>query len=405
MRRLKWTVGASALSVVFASGSAMLAGAQQVPDRWLRPPAEEVDHARSAAPAEVSEEATVWVLGAGGFRIDQRGTNRFHCMVRRLRHPGDVIPECFNPAAVERVMPLWQDVVLAVARGTPFREAWSTITDHLESGAIALPEAGRAVAYLMIPTGRPGRGIPADLPGESPTSPPDTVLVTPDPESVDASRIEPYEVVWVQYFETEGARTLRRTIVDRVERESPDDADRLVRTQTFLGLDGEPTSERVNRVDGVTLAPLRERWSFRERVTHVDYEGAHVSGAMIRDSGRGPATLFDEELQRPGFDLNVLPLLLSAVELEAGVALRIPQVRISPPAFSVPETVWAVIDVEGREEVDAGPLGRVAAWKAVDRAHDMVFWVINEAPYLVRVQFPVDDATLSVMELGAVRSP
>lgn len=235
-------------------------------------------------------------------------------------------------------------------------------------------------------------------------SPADTLRLHPGHEAVEGGMIRPYEVVWVQYFETEGNRILRRTIVDRVERESGPDGDRLVRTQTFLDLDGDQTSKRVNRVHGVTLEPLRERWWYRERVTHVDYEGRRVSGAMIDGSAGEPALIFDEQLPESGFDFNVVPLILASLDLTPGSVLRFPHVRISPPAYPTPEIARATVEVERREEVDAGPLGRVQAWRAVDPAHDMVFWLIPEAPYLVRVAFPIDVSTHSVMELGAVRS-
>lgn len=163
----------------------------------------------------------------------------------------------------------------------------------------------------------------------------ETMVALPGGDQVDASRLTPYQVVWVQYFDTDTDRTLRRTIVDRVEREvSPDGGSHLVRTQTFLGLDGESTSRRVNRVDGVTLTPRRERWRFGERVTHVDYVGTRVSGAMLEGSeGEDAATLFNEDLAQPGFDFNTVPLVLAATELKEGVALRFPHVRMSPPTF------------------------------------------------------------------------
>ena len=233
-------------------------------------------------------------------------------------------------------------------------------------------------------------------------SPPDTVLVRPGAADARGDDLLPYEVVWAQYFQDEAGRTLRRTIVDRVERETGPDGSHLVRTQVFLDLDGEPTSRRVNRVDGATLLPLRERWEFGGRVTHVDYDGERVSGAVI-DGPAEPASTFDRRLAEPGYDFNVAPLLLAALRLEPELTLRFPHVRISPPAFSTPELAWATFQVAGREEVDAGPLGRVLAWRVVDPEHDMVFWLVPEPPYLGRVAFPVGESTLSVMELGAVR--
>lgn len=234
-------------------------------------------------------------------------------------------------------------------------------------------------------------------------APPDTLVVRPGGPAVQARGIRDYGVVWVQYFETDGRRTLRRTIVDRVEREPGPDRELLVRRQTFLDLDGAPTSERVNRVDGVTLTPVRERWTFGERVTHVDYEGARVSGATLDGTPGEAALVFDERLEERGFDFNTMPLILAALPLEPGMEIRLPQVRISPPAFPIPEIDRVTIRVTGPERVETGPLGPVEAWRAVDLEHHMVFWLISEPPYLVRVTFPIDASTRSVMELGAVR--
>ncbi|MDX1578750.1 MAG: hypothetical protein R3266_09695 [Gemmatimonadota bacterium] len=231
----------------------------------------------------------------------------------------------------------------------------------------------------------------------------DTVVVRPGHPSVDGARLEPYEVVWVQWFETDGRRTLRRTVVDRVRRSSA--GDEWIRTQEFLGLDGSPTSRRVNRVNGTTLAPAHERWRFRGRVTHVDYEGRRVSGAMIEEDSGEPALLFDARLPEVAFDFNTTPLLLRALSLNAGMELRFPHARISPPGFPDPELTWATIRVEGRERIEAGPLGTVRARRAVDPEHDMGVWLIDEAPYVVRGEFPIDDSTHSVLELGALVAP
>ncbi|MDX1746201.1 MAG: hypothetical protein R3324_09715 [Halobacteriales archaeon] len=123
--------------------------AQAQEGSWLRPRAQEVALARSAAPTAVSDDATVWVLRSDGFEVASKGGNGFHCMVRRVRDPRDVVPVCFNPAAAERVKPVWQQVVVDVMDGGSFAASWEAAMDSLDSGVWELPEAGRALAYMM----------------------------------------------------------------------------------------------------------------------------------------------------------------------------------------------------------------------------------------------------------------
>lgn len=144
----------------------------------------------------------------------------------------------------------------------------------------------------------------------------DRLLVRPGDGAVDGRRIAPYDVVWVQYCSTESepGRTLRRTVTDRVELVSGSHGDVVVRTQVFLGLDGTPTSERVNGAEHRTLRPLTEDREAGGRSTHIDYDGAHVSGAMIAGDPEDPAIVFDERLAEPGFDFDLVPLLLASME-------------------------------------------------------------------------------------------
>lgn len=143
------TVGLIVKSLVAALVWTVSLSAQSVPSEWLREAADEERLARSAAPEAVSSEATVWVLGRSGFEVASEGTNGFHCMVRRLGSSRDVIPVCFNAAAAESVMPMYQRVVVEVALGSTFPAAWGEAMQRYESGEVAMPEAGKAVAYMM----------------------------------------------------------------------------------------------------------------------------------------------------------------------------------------------------------------------------------------------------------------
>ena len=90
---------------------------------YLMPPDAEMALARSAAPANISDRATIKVLTASGYEVARQGDNGFVCMVMRgwaaptytpaqLR---DLVydaklraPICFDPAASRVVMPYYE---------------------------------------------------------------------------------------------------------------------------------------------------------------------------------------------------------------------------------------------------------------------------------------------------------
>lgn len=57
----------------------------------------EIDLAKSAAPASISRDAEVLVLGPKGFKTALRGKNGFVCMVQRSWAAGTDDPELWNP--------------------------------------------------------------------------------------------------------------------------------------------------------------------------------------------------------------------------------------------------------------------------------------------------------------------
>ena len=77
---------------------------------------EEIALARSAAPASISSDADVLVLGDRGYESAVKGKNGFVCLVERswFASFGDAVfwnpsirgPDCLNPAAVSTVLPV-----------------------------------------------------------------------------------------------------------------------------------------------------------------------------------------------------------------------------------------------------------------------------------------------------------
>ncbi len=89
----------------------------------MMPSAAEIALARSAAPANISDRATIKVLTKSGYQVAHEGNNGFVCMVMRgwsaptytpaqfrdLVYDTTVhAPICFNPAASRTVMPYYE---------------------------------------------------------------------------------------------------------------------------------------------------------------------------------------------------------------------------------------------------------------------------------------------------------
>jgi hypothetical protein len=80
---------------------------------------EEIALARSAAPASISADAEILVLGDRGYEVAVPGKNGFVCLVERswLASFDDPVfwnphirgPDCLNPAAVRTVLPLYKE--------------------------------------------------------------------------------------------------------------------------------------------------------------------------------------------------------------------------------------------------------------------------------------------------------
>jgi hypothetical protein len=80
---------------------------------------EEIALARSAAPASISSDAEVLVLGDHGYESAAKGKNGWVCLVERswFASFGDPVfwnpsirgPDCLNPAAVSTVLPIYME--------------------------------------------------------------------------------------------------------------------------------------------------------------------------------------------------------------------------------------------------------------------------------------------------------
>ena len=118
-----WKLVASGAAILL-SAAAILASAQgqtQYPplSQYMMPQDAEIALARSAAPANVSDRATIKVLNESGFEVAIEGDNGFVCMVMRawsaptytpvafldfVYYASLSAPICFNPVAAKTMM-------------------------------------------------------------------------------------------------------------------------------------------------------------------------------------------------------------------------------------------------------------------------------------------------------------
>lgn len=118
----------------------------------------EIALARSAAPASISRDATILVLGHKGYETAIRGDNGFVCLVGRawggafdwgeFWNPKVRAPECLNPEAARTMVPI--DVLRAqmVMSGRSKAEIVSALEAAFENNRI--PELpGGAMSYMM----------------------------------------------------------------------------------------------------------------------------------------------------------------------------------------------------------------------------------------------------------------
>jgi hypothetical protein len=136
--------------------------AQQIADvtPYLMDRTAEVALARSAAPKNVSDSATVLVLTRKGFVEAARGSNGFTCLVVRsfgaglddpaFWSPQGRAPHCLNPPAVRTVLPEILKRAEWVVSGVSRSEIGTRTRHAYESGEFPMPAPG-AMAYMMSP--------------------------------------------------------------------------------------------------------------------------------------------------------------------------------------------------------------------------------------------------------------
>ena len=114
----------------------------------LLPRAREIALARSAAPPEVSERATVLTLVRGeGFVVAEHGTNGVTCLVDRS-WPDAVEPHCFDPEGSRTILPVHARQMELREQGLSKEAIQADIADGYRTGRFVVP-ARPAVTWMM----------------------------------------------------------------------------------------------------------------------------------------------------------------------------------------------------------------------------------------------------------------
>jgi Putative zinc-finger len=122
----------------------------------------EIAMARSAAPAAISSDAKILVLGWRGYETAIEGKNGFACMVERswmspfnsaeFWNPKVRVPLCFNPAAARSILPLTIKRTDMVMAGLSKAQMIDRIKAGFDNRELPVPEPG-AMCYMMSRTG------------------------------------------------------------------------------------------------------------------------------------------------------------------------------------------------------------------------------------------------------------
>ncbi len=171
----------------------------------------EIALARSAAPAAISADATILVLGRHGYQTVNEGKNGFTCLVERgWMSPFDATqfwnpklrgPVCYNPAASRSILLYTLKRTELVLAGLPKDQVLERIKAAFAAKELPMPAPG-AMSYMMSKNQYLGDGVGpwhshlmfhvpktdgaswgADLPG-SPVLLDTTHRVVPEPETI-----------------------------------------------------------------------------------------------------------------------------------------------------------------------------------------------------------------------------
>ena len=135
------TIGAA------SSAAAQEPGSGQAGPRSILPRDREITLAQSAAPAAVSDSATIYVFTDHGYEVAVRGTNGAACYVSRSWIDA-IEPHCFDVEGAETIMRMEMRQVELMHQGKSPAEAEREVAAGVLSGAFRLPRRP-AVSYML----------------------------------------------------------------------------------------------------------------------------------------------------------------------------------------------------------------------------------------------------------------
>ena len=134
-----------ALSICVLSSSAAIQGmAQKLPKVYDAsvPHERQIELAESAAPAEVSSHATVYILGPKGYEKAREGTNGFSCFVgRHFVKPAEttIEPQCFDAEGSRALLPVYMHGEELRTNGKSEAEIKADIANGYKEGRYQYP--------------------------------------------------------------------------------------------------------------------------------------------------------------------------------------------------------------------------------------------------------------------------
>ena len=134
-------------TVAGGQATAQSVAAGRTGPRSLLPRERVIALARTAAPAEVSRDATVMVFTEHGFEVAVKGTSGVICVVNRS-HPGSLEPHCFDLEASATVLPMELRRTELLREGKSNEEIDREIAAGLLGGKYRLPRRP-AMSYMM----------------------------------------------------------------------------------------------------------------------------------------------------------------------------------------------------------------------------------------------------------------
>ena len=133
-------------------------------EQYLMPDRDaEIAVARSAAPASISQDADVMVLGRHGYETAAHGKNGFVCLVWRswagspndadFWNPKSRSPVCLNPAAARFNVPLTQKRTQLILAGKSQAQVFAELESAFQKNEFPPLEPG-AMCYMLSKQGR-----------------------------------------------------------------------------------------------------------------------------------------------------------------------------------------------------------------------------------------------------------